>query len=335
MRYIGLDVHYGSSTYCILEENGREVQCETIRGHWPKLLDRLRTVEGPWTICFEATCGYGYLYRELSRMAARVVVAHPGQLRLIFRPKRKNDRVDARKLAKLLYLGEVPEAYVPGEEVQSWRELIEHRRRMVDRQTTCKNPIRSLLRSHGKIASKGLWTKKGLAWLRQEEMPTAAASLKRDLLLDELTEAKRRVRTVTQALNEIGYSHPAVILLRTIPGVGIRTAETVAAYMDNARRFARSSQVGAYFGLVPCQDASAGVNRLGHITRQGPGTARKYLVEAAWQGVYRSPAIRAYFERVLHGRHERRKIALVATAHYLLRCMHAMLVSGKPWHEAA
>jgi hypothetical protein len=25
MRYIGLDVHYGSSTYCILEENGRGI----------------------------------------------------------------------------------------------------------------------------------------------------------------------------------------------------------------------------------------------------------------------------------------------------------------------
>lgn len=90
-----------------------------------------------------------------------------------------------------------------------------------------------------------------------------------------------------------------------------------------------------YFGLVPCQDASAGVNRLGHITRQGPATARKYLVEAAWQGVYRSPTIRAYFERVQHGRPERRKIALVATAHYLLRCMHAMLVRNQAWHEAA
>ncbi len=335
MRYIGLDVHYGSSTYCVLDENGREVKCETIRGHWPKVLERLRRIEGAWTICFEATCGYGYLYRELSRMARRVVVAHPGQLRLIFRAKRKNDRIDARKLAKLLYLDEVPEAYVPGEEVQSWRELIEHRRRMVDRQTTCKNAIRSLLRAHGKIAAKGLWTNKGLAWLRQEPMPTAAAHLKRDLLLDELTEAKRRVRTVTQALDAIGRSHPAVLLLRTIPGVGIRTAETVAAYLDNARRFARNSQVGAYFGLVPCQDASAGVNRLGHITRQGPSTARKYLVEAAWQGVYRSPTIRAYFERVLHGRPERRKIALVATAHYLLRCMHALLVQGQAWHEAA
>jgi hypothetical protein len=63
-------------------------------------LERLRTVAGPWTICFEATCGYGYLYRELSRLATRVVVAHPGQVRLIFRAKRKNDRIDARKLAR-------------------------------------------------------------------------------------------------------------------------------------------------------------------------------------------------------------------------------------------
>jgi len=335
MRYVGLDVHYGTSTYCVLDENGRELQCETVRGHWPKLRERRKTLTGRWTICFEATCGYGYLYRELSRLAERVVVAHPGHVRLIFRAKRKNDRIDTRKLAKLLYLEEVPAAYVPSQEVQGWRELIEHRRRMMDRQTTCKNAIRSLLRAHGKIAPKGLWTKKGLAWLRQEELSTAAAGLKRDLLRDELQEAQRRVRTVTKALDTFGERQPAVLLLRTIPGVGIRTAETGVAYMDNAGRFTRSSQGGAYFGLVPCQDASAGVNRLGPITRQGPPTARKYLVEAAWQGVYRSPTIRSYFERIQQGHSERRKIALGATAHYLLRCRHAMRVRNQPWHEAA
>lgn len=335
MYYVGLDVHYRTSTYCILNADGREVQCETIRGHWPKLLARLAGLKGPWTVCFEATCGYGYLSRELSRIATRVIVAHPGQLRLIFRAKRKNDRIDARKLAKLLYLDEVPQVYVPGQEVQSWRELIEHRRRVVDRQTVCKNALRSLLRSHGVIAPKGLWTKKGLDWLRQLAMPTAASSLKRNLLLEELAEVRRSVRTLTQALDKIGQRHPGVILLRSIPGVGMRTAETIVAYIDDPKRFRRSAQVAAYFGLIPCQDASAGVNRLGHITKQGPGTARKYLVEAAWQAVYRSPTIRAYFERVLRGKKERRKIALVATAHYLLRCMHAMLVSGAFWHEAA
>lgn len=224
---------------------------------------------------------------------------------------------------------------MPDQDVQNWRELIEYRRRTVDRQTTCKNAIRSLLRSHGIIAPKGLWTKKGLAWLRQVDLATSSSALKRDLLLEEFGEAKRRVRTVTKTLDRIGDRHPGVLLLRSIPGVGIRTGETIAAYIDDAGRFARSSQVAAYFGLIPCQDASAGANRLGHITRQGPGTARKYLVEAAWQGVYRSPTIRAYFQRILHGRKERRKIALVATAHYLVRCMYAMLISGPPWREAA
>lgn len=335
MYYVGLDVHYRTSTYCILNDNGRELKCETVRGHWTKLLERLGAIKGKWMVCFEATCGYGYLHRELSRMANRVIVAHPGQLRLIFRSKRKNDRVDSRKLAKLLYLDEVPPVYVPGEDVQSWRELIEHRRRVVDRQTACKNAIRTLLRGHGLTAPRGLWTKKGLAWLRQLAMPTMASELKRDMLLVELADVKRLVRMVTRSLDKIGGRHAGVTLLRTIPGVGMRTAETIAAYIDDPKRFVRSSQVAAYFGLIPCQDASAGVNRLGHITKQGPGTARKYLVEAAWQGVYRSPKIRAYFERILRGKKERRKIALVATAHYLLRCMHAMLVRCEPWREAA
>ena len=335
MYYVGLDVHYRTSTYCILNADGRELKCETIRGHWPKLLDRLAALKKPWAVCFEATCGYGYLYRELSRIASGVIVAHPAQLRLIFRAKRKNDRIDARKLAKLLYLDEVPQVYVPGQEVQSWRELIEHRRRVVSRRASRKNALRSLLRNHGVVAPKGLWSKKGLMWLRQLKMPTAASRLKRNLLLEELAEAERGVRILTQALDKIGRRHPGVALLRTIPGVGPRTAETIVAYIDEPKRFRRGSQVAAYFGLVPCQDASAGVNRLGHITKQGPGTARRYLVEAAWQGVYRSPTIRAYFERILRGKKERRKIALVATAHYLLRCMHAMLVSGELWHEAA
>ena len=124
-------------------------------------------------------------------------------------------------------------------------------------------------------------------------------------------------------------------MLRTVPGVGARTAETLMAYIDDPWRFDRAGQVASYFGLVPCQDASAGVNRLGHITKQGPGTARKYLVQAAWQGLQRSAVIRSYFERICRGQKARRKIALVATAHWLLRCMFAMLRSGEVWREAA
>jgi len=46
MYYVGLDVHYRTSTYCVLNSDGREFKCETIRGHWTKLLDRLAIIKG-------------------------------------------------------------------------------------------------------------------------------------------------------------------------------------------------------------------------------------------------------------------------------------------------
>jgi hypothetical protein len=80
--------------------------------------------------------------------------------------------------------------------------------------------------------------------------------------------------------------------------VGVRTAEAFVAYVDDPRRFGRCGKVGSYVGLVPCQDASADKNRLGHVTREGPPTVRKLLCEASWQGVRRSPTIKAWFERI-------------------------------------
>ena len=105
MWSVGLDVHWRTSTVCILDENGKKVKGRTIRGGWPKLLTWLRRQKHPFAICYEASCGYGHLHDALRKIASRVLVAHPGHLRLIFRSKRKNDRIDAEKLAKLLYLG--------------------------------------------------------------------------------------------------------------------------------------------------------------------------------------------------------------------------------------
>jgi len=335
MLHIGLDTHYRTSTMCILDHHGRKVKQETVRGGRGRLLERLDAIDKPFEICFEASCGYGPLYDELAKRAQRVLMAHPGQLRLIFRSKRKNDRVDAEKIAKLLYLDEVPTAYVPAQDVRQWRELIEFRRRLVDRQTACKNQIRALIRGHGWQAPRSLWSRKGLTWLAGQDWPMLSGRVRCEMLLEDYEANRRKIRTVTQVLDRIARHHPGVQLLRTIPGVGARTAETVVAYIDDPRRFARPSQAAAYFGLVPCQDASAGVNRLGHITKQGPGTARKYLVQAAWQAVRRSPDVRRRFDRVLGGRRERRKIALVAVAQWLVRCMQAMLCTGEVWRESA
>jgi transposase len=84
---------------------------------------------------------------------------------------------------------------------------------------------------------------------------------------------------------------------------------------------------------VPCQDQSGDKNRLGHITREGAPDVRQLLAEAAWQALRRSPTVRAYFERAQRGDPQRKKIALVATAHYLVRVMWALLKRGTVWQE--
>ncbi len=335
MQYVGMDVHWRQTTICILDENGRRVKMMNVRGPWQKVLEELSRIEGHWAVCFEASCGHGWLYERLKRMAQKVVVAHPGQLRLIFRSKRKNDRVDAEKLAKLLYLDEVPPVYVPSVQVRSWRAMIEHRQKLMQERVRTKNQLRSLLRTHAIVAPRGLWTKKGLAWIEAQELPTSMDRLQRDILLERLGSLRGLIERVEEALGEIAESHAGVKLLREIPGVGIRTAEAVMAYVDDPQRFTSIKSIGSYFGLVPCQDQSAGKNRLGHLTRQGPATVRKLLTEASWQAIRRSQRIRDHFERIRQGNPQRKRIALVATAHYLLRVMLAMLRTGEVWRAEA
>lgn len=335
MRYVGMDVHWRQTTICILDGNGRRVKGMTVHGSWEKVLRELGRIEGRWQACFEATCGYGWLYERLKGMAEKVIVAHPGQLRLIFRSKRKSDRVDAEKLAKLLYLDEVPPVYVPDVGVRSWRAMIEHRQGLMSERVRAKNQLRALLRTHGIVAPRGLWTKKGKAWIEAQDLPTLMERLQRDILLERLDSLRALLGRVEAALKEVSSRNAGVTLLMEIPGVGIRTAEAVMAYVDDPHRFGRVKAVGSYFGLVPCQDQSAGKNRMGHITRQGPATVRKLLTEAAWQAIRRSPKIRAYFERIRQGNPDRKKIAVVATAHYLVRVMLAMLRTGELWRGEA
>ena len=334
MFYVGLDIHSTRISICVLNETGhltRRSQVRTIQ----EMVQLLAGLPDRFEVCYEASCGYGHYHDLLQPLATRVLVAHPGRLHLIFRSKNKNDRNDAERLAKLLYLGETPTLYVPALEVRTWRELVNCRSQIIAKRTRAKNTLRALLRSAGVNPPKhpSLWTKTGLKWLRQLELPTVSQQLRRDLLLEEIETLVRQVRRIEQQLNRQARRTSAVARLRTIPGVGPRTAEAVAAFVDDPHRFPNAKAVGRYFGLVPCQDQSGDRNRLGHITHEGAPVVRQLLAEAAWQAQRRSPTIRAYFERAQRDDPQRKKIALVATAHYLVRVMWAMLRRGTVWQE--
>ena len=332
MFSVGVDAHQRLYVVCILDCCGHVFKRCEVRSA-DALLEQLAKVPGACQVTFEASCGYGALYDRLVGLAnvQRVLVAHPGELRLIYRSKQKNDRVDAYKLALLLFLDQIPAAHVPAIAVRDGRALIEFRSKLIHKRVTVKNELRALFRTHAISTPfrKVMWAKKNRPAILQTQLPESAG-LRRDLLLEQLNDLDAQIDKVTKQLDQLGRRDSRIALLRTIPGIGPRSAEAFVAYIDDVRRFARSKQVGSYFGFVPCQDQSAGKNRFGHITRNGPATVRKLLTEAAWQAIRLSPEIRAFFERITHGQRQRRKIALVATAHWLARVMFALLRTGMP-----
>jgi hypothetical protein len=161
------------------------------------------------------------------------------------RVKRKTDRDDALKLARLAAVGEIEGVPVPPRAIRQWKSLIGFRKRLVSERVRGQNRIRGLLVCQGLPAPVGAkaWTALGLAGIGQFAQPLAACvpdDLWRgelDRLLDRLRFLDTQTRAVEAKLDELAKSDSRVSLLETVPGVGTRTAEVIAVHLPDAKRF--------------------------------------------------------------------------------------------------
>ena len=259
------------------------------------------------------------------------------------RVKRKTDRDDALKLAKLAATDQLPLVHIPKLAVRQHRALIRHRHALIDRRTGIKNTIRSLLDAQG-LSMPGRargWTRASIAELKTLARPLSACDMNNlwrgqlDLELRMLEAVAALIREADKKLDAIAAADPRITRLKTAPQVGTRLAELVVTTLDDPHRFKNAKQVSCYAGLVPKQYQSGQMNRLGRITGQGPGLLRRVLVQVAW-GLQRRRETRghAVFERLCHGQRTRRKQAVVALARKILCWCWAMLRDGSVWDDS-
>jgi transposase len=256
--------------------------------------------------------------------------------------KRKTDKDDALRLAQLQALGQLPTVTVPPPATRQWRALIAGRQDLLGRRVAVQNHIRALFLGQGLPAPRGhrAWTATGVAGLAAQAQPLADClpeALWRGLLhvaLAEYRQLQELMAEVETKLNALARADAGVQLLETIPGVGTRTAEIVAAHLGDAKRFDNGKQVSAYAGLVPRQFQSGECDRRGRITRRGPGVLRKALVECAWMALRYNGWARAVYQRLNRGG-ARKKQALVALARKLLVRCWALLREGVPWRDGS
>lgn len=254
--------------------------------------------------------------------------------------KKKNDRHDALKAARLSAVNQIKLVHIPELEVRQWRALIAYRIHLVGRRTKIKNHIRDLLLREGQILPRGhrCWTQIGIARLEALTRPLQELGLSelwRGELAVELAQLRvmqEQIAVVEAKLNAMGAADPRVQLLRTIPGVGPRLSEAIVALLDDPHRFGNVSAVSDYIGMVPKTLDSGETERRGHITRHGNRIVRSLLVEVAWAGLRHNAWVRETYKRISGGKKSRKKIAIVAVGRKLLVRCWAMLRDGTAWN---
>lgn len=339
---LALDLGKFKSVACRYDTATGEHTFETIATNPPAVHDLLIEAS-PSLLVIEACSICGWVADLAESLGIEVRVANVlGEAWKWRKVKRKTDRDDALKLAKLAATDQLPTVHIPKLAVRQHRALIRYRHALIDRRTGIKNTIRSLLDAQGLSLpgrSRG-WTIASVNALKALSRPLHecdAANLWRgqlDLELRMFEQVTTLIKEADRKLDAIAATDQRVTRLRTIPQVGARLAELVVTTLDDPHRFKNAKQVSAYAGLVPKQYQSGQMNRMGRITGQGPGLLRRLLVQIAW-GMQRRTETRghAIFQRLCHGQRTRRKQAVVALARKILIWCWALLRDGTEWDD--
>jgi len=335
---LAADLGKYNSVLCWYEPDSRTAAFRTVKTTPEELARELLRLPVA-LVAFEACSQAGWVHDLCERLGLPAIVASTtGTAWQWKRVKRKTDRDDALKLARLAAVGEIDPVAVPPRATRQWKSLIGLRKRLVSERVRGQNRIRGVLVCQGLPAPIGAraWTALGLAGIAQFAAPLtdcAPDDLWRgelNVLLERLRFLDTQIRTVEARLDDLAASDSRVSLLESVPGVGTRTAEVVAVHLHDARRFRSADEVSAYAGLVPRQYQSGETDRRGRITRRGPRLLRAALVECAWCSLRYNPWARDTWLR-LQSNGVSKKKAIVALARKLLVRCWAILRSGQPW----
>ncbi len=332
MIIIAIDLGKFNSMACIYDSEREETQFETLateRGYFKAVINSY----SPDLVVVEACGPSGWVSDLCGEMEIPILVCSTHEDAWLRKNvKRKTDRDDALKLARLASLGELVPTHVPTKTVRERRRLIKYRKKIVDRINSCKSSIRSVFMNQGIVISSGARTwHSGRIDLIEQAKPLSQCEPDElwrgelEIELHLLETLERQLEDIERQLNAIAKTETQIQRVQTINGVGRVTAEAIVNWIDDPHRFKSARQVGAYAGLVPWQYQSGTTDRRGRITKRGPRLLRTLLVECAWCSLRYNQWSRETYDRIHAGKQPRRKKAAVAMARKILVLAWALM----------
>jgi len=335
MNYVGIDLHKKTISLCLVNQEREVLNRKRFYCHDPERIVAFFEEIRPFEAVVEATASYEWLIGLIEPLADHVLLAHPKKMRVIAESTRKSDKLDAQVLAEFLALDMIPQAYRPSKRQRAHRILVRQRSYLSRRLTSVRNKVRRILSNYN-ADQKDLFTEAGLVYLSKTSVIEADRFVL-DQLVVEFRLYTQQLKEADQRLEAFAREAPAKeaearAILATIPQVGPVTIDVVLSELAEVSRFRSQKKACAYAGLVPGQRESAGRSRELGITKEGSGSLRWVLVQAAWRLVNSTTRWGRIFEGLLKRRGKKK--AIVAVARRLLCVMVSMLQSGRGYKAA-
>jgi transposase len=272
-----------------------------------------------------------WVCRLIEQLGHEAIVANPSAMFAGAARRRRNDRLDARFLARqgradveLLY----PMTHRSAD-AQRDLEYLRARDQLVAVRTKLINHVRGTVKSSGARLSR--CSSEAFAKRAAGEVPTALAPALTPLL-EVIADLTRRIaQAETQLAAVTRERHPVALRLQQPAGVGPLTALAFVLLIEDPSRFRKSRDVGAYFGLVPRLDESGDSTPQLRISKAGDEFGRRLLVSAAQYilGPFGPECdLRRYGTAIAQrGGKNAKKRAVVAVARKLAVLLHHLWVS--------
>ncbi len=338
---IGMDIHRNFSKVTARDGQQRIVWRQRLEHRErPALRAVLRHWPAGTPVVLEGSFGWSWLADELAQaglgphLASSRKVAAWRDLHGLA----KCNRTDADLLSLLAFEpARLWEVWLPPPAVRQQREWLRYRMTLVQIQTGLKNRMHAILHRHGLFPDVvKLFGCAGRRWLQQfvdprdRSLPASA----RDALkgyLQLLDHLRLQIAGVTRTFHRQVAADPAARRLCTLPGVKWILGYTLLAEIGQLERFPSARHLVSYSLLAPrAHDSGEEDDRPPqgrHVGHQGRRTLKWAYIEAAHGAVWKSPALRAWFDAYTHGGRENRNRGYIGVARRL--CQRSYVVWKK------
>jgi transposase len=264
-----------------------------------------------------------------------VKLAHTLGLHMITGAKVKTDRRDAFKLAKLLRMGEIPEAYIYPKEKRPLRDLLRRRVELVQERAACYSSLRVQFIKYN-LNTMSLTDLKQFLPADINIMPIPQELKDYCLMtLQRVDLLSNQIHQLDTYLKGVALEDPKFKILLTLPGVLYVLGLMIYYEIGDIRRFSNVRQFVSYCRLIPGISQSSDKVKRGKGSNQGNHYLKFAFTQAASIAVRYYPKLKKFRDKHANRRkgNAATMIANCILAHKIAVATFHMMKEGVPFDE--